>query len=423
MTVTGTGSKLLLIGDAAVGFGNNGSSTTNGGFGVLSVLSGAMMADTNGYIGRYGGSTGIASVSGTGSFWQNTGSLFIAANDTASNPANMALAAGAGSLTIGLGATASAATSAVIGAAGMLSMQGGNFSAPSTALAGAISGYGNIFGPVTGAGSVVAAGPAALVSDGLRVSSLTVNNLLMLRNDNSALGTTKVSTLVIASNTVGAYTGTLDITTDKLIVETTGTTGNMASTIALLQSEVNSGRNGQTWTGTGITSSTVAADAAAGTNHSYHTVVAVVNDGAYPPNTGYTMYGGQPVDANSIIVTRALAGDANLDGTVNNTDLVALLTHFGLAGQTQATGDYNGDGTVNNSDLVALLTDFTQTLPGGFSILPGDAASSVGSAAPVPEPTALALLLAGMPLLMRKRRRRLAGRAGVFDEGASSLES
>ena len=73
------------------------------------------------------------------------------------------------------------------------------------------------------------------------------------------------------------------------------------------------------------------------------------------------------MDANSIILVRALVGDANLDGTVNNTDLVALLTHYNETGQTQATGDYNGDGSVNNTDLVALLTDYGQSLPGGYS--------------------------------------------------------
>ncbi len=192
-----------------------------------------------------------------------------------------------------------------------------------------------------------------------------------------------------------------------MIIESTG---NKASEISLLQSEVLSGRNSGTWTGEGITSSAVAADVAAGTNLSFHTVVAIVDNGALPAPERFSTFEGQPVDASSIIITRALAGDANLDGTVNNTDLVALLTHFDLSGQTQATGDFNGDGTVNNTDLVALLTDYAQSLPGDFAIKPADdiggAADSLGGSAPVPEAGTLGVLVAGAAMLLKPRRRK-----------------
>ncbi len=195
--------------------------------------------------------------------------------------------------------------------------------------------------------------------------------------------------------------------------------------IAFLQAEVNLGNNGGTWTGEGVTSSTVAADAAAGTNNSFHTTLAIVDNGALPVSEQFTSFGGQPVDADSIIMVRALAGDSNLDGSVNNTDLVALLTHFGESGQTQATGDYNGDGTMNNTDLVALLTDYGQSLPGGMLLTPGsgeaDGVAGLASPGNVPEPGAGVILLLAAPALLRRRRGR-KGAAGGENRGWPGLK-
>ncbi len=213
---------------------------------------------------------------------------------------------------------------------------------------------------LTGTGNASVAPGASLTSDGVRIGgSLSVGGLLTIRAGDGSAGTSVLSSVPA----IGGG-GTLDLTDSRMIIETTGTTGNMTAVISQLQTLIAQGKAGGSWTGAGITSSTVAGDFAAGTNNSFHTVLAIVNNGAYPAGTGMTMFGGQPVDGNSILITRALAGDANLDGTVNNTDLVALLTHFTESGQTQATGDFNGDGTVDNTDLVALLTDYTQSLPG-----------------------------------------------------------
>ena len=57
-----------IVGDFAVGYQNSGS---------LTVENGAQIATNNGYIGYNAGSTGIATVSGTGSKWSNTASLYV----------------------------------------------------------------------------------------------------------------------------------------------------------------------------------------------------------------------------------------------------------------------------------------------------------------------------------------------------------
>ncbi len=287
---------------------------------------------------------------------------------------------------------------------GALVFQGAvQLQAPVTLNEGSINLNGTCEG-IQGPGTVTA---GYLTSDGIVTTQLNVSGPLSIRAGDGTAGTSCVSNLIVSTSTTGTYTGTLNVTDNAFVLEAMDP-ADKANKIAMLQSAVQSGYNGTAgaWTGTGITSSAVAADAAAGTNNSFHTTLAIVDNGALPAGSAFTSFGGQAVDANSIILVRALVGDSNLDGTVDNTDLVALLTHFGQSGQTQATGDFNGDGTVNNTDLVALLTDYAQSLPGGYPIAPADVGgtAALGGAAAVPEAGTMAMLVAGVPLLLRRRR-------------------
>ncbi|MEM9753857.1 MAG: hypothetical protein AAF916_10815 [Planctomycetota bacterium] len=94
--------------------------------------------------------------------------------------------------------------------------------------------------------------------------------------------------------------------------------------------------------------------------------------------------------ANAVLLTRALYGDANLNGTVEQADLDAVLTNWGGSGVWQ-TGDFNGNGTVEQADLDAVLTNW------GSSLAPSFEGFSI------PEP-ASALGLIGLAALRRRRR-------------------
>ena len=49
-------------------------------------------------------------------------------------------------------------------------------------------------------------------------------------------------------------------------------------------------------------------------------------------------------------------GDANLDGTVDNTDLTIVATNYYQTGMTWQYGDFNCDGTVDLADWAIMIT-------------------------------------------------------------------
>lgn len=107
--------------------------------------------------------------------------------------------------------------------------------------------------------------------------------------------------------------------------------------------------------------------------------------------SGYAV--GYVDNGSSLLIERTLIGDTNLDGTVNLTDLLALLNNFDQTGATWSQGDFNYDGTVNLTDLLGLLNNYGQT------------ASSSAFASPhaVPEPALTGLALVAVGLLARRR--------------------
>jgi hypothetical protein len=86
----------------------------------------------------------------------------------------------------------------------------------------------------------------------------------------------------------------------------------------------------------------------------------------------------------AFLLTPALSGDANFDGSVDINDLTIVLAHYGQSGGW-AQGEFTGDGTVDINDLTIVLANYGKSQSYG---------SSAAGLAAVPEPASLGLLLA-----------------------------
>ena len=97
------------------------------------------------------------------------------------------------------------------------------------------------------------------------------------------------------------------------------------------------------------------------------------------------------------LMTPTLSGDSNIDGSVNGTDLNTVLSNYNqtITGENKTrwlAGDFNCDGSVNGTDLNTVLSNYNQSV-------------SFSSAAAVPEPSTLLLLILGLVGLLAWRRK------------------
>jgi uncharacterized protein YjbI with pentapeptide repeats len=219
----------------------------------------------------------------------------------------------------------------------------------------------------------------------------------------SGVGLLSVSSLVINPGS------TLDISNNTLAINYSPGNDPAGSIRQLLAT----GYGNDTWTGPGIDSS-----------------AAALNPGRYA--VGYAdgnVDAGTPAGPNQVLVKYTLAGDANLDGTVNFADLLVVAQNFNHVLDTHgnpldwADGDFNYDGNVNFADLLLVAQNFNQSLsagqieqvPGSFAAAWNVALADVREADTnnVPEPATVTLLAAGTGGLLMRRRRGIDRRAGV----------
>jgi hypothetical protein len=210
-------------------------------------------------------------------------------------------------------------------------------------------------------------GPGRVNVNNVRSAGLAVSGGTM----GLTSGTSKVNTLTVDTG------ATLDIGPTGVAVDYTG-----ASPLATIEAAILSGRAGGAWTGTGITSSNAAANSAV-------TGIGFAEAG----DLSLTTFGGQTVDADTVVFGYTRLGDANLSGTTDIGDFSILAANFNTAGKW-SKGDFNYDQSVDIGDFSILAANFNQSAP-----------ASLPRGAAVPEPTALGLIgLAALGLARRVRR-------------------
>ena len=99
-----------------------------------------------------------------------------------------------------------------------------------------------------------------------------------------------------------------------------------------------------------------------------------------------SMFDGDAVSPTDILIKATYAGDANLDGHVDLTDLSTVLNNFGKTTPDWTSGNFDGATTIDLTDLSAVLNNFGKSVPSG-SLMAGQTLSIA-----TPEPGSLAML-------------------------------
>jgi autotransporter-associated beta strand protein len=235
-----------------------------------------------------------------------------------------------------------------------------------------------------------------------RVRALTVNNGGLAK---VTAGTLTVGTGSSATPLVIATGAGMDITSNSLVVDYSA--GNEDATFALVQSKIKSGYNGGDWMGSGIFSSAAASNPGKAIGFAQASEI-------LGPSGGPFM--GQVVDGTSMLVRYTLAGDTDLNGTVDFNDLAKLAQSYNVTDGTTrwSSGDFNYDGNTDFLDLAMLAQNYNTALPS--AAIPGAstgfAADMAMAFALVPEPSVYGLTIWVIVLGgANRRRRRLSPRA------------
>jgi MYXO-CTERM domain-containing protein len=87
------------------------------------------------------------------------------------------------------------------------------------------------------------------------------------------------------------------------------------------------------------------------------------------------------VPTGNVAIMYTLAGDTNLDGTVNFNDFSILQNNYNKTGQDWSDGDFNHDGTVNFNDFSMLQNNYNQSVNAASPLVRGASKTRATSAA------------------------------------------
>ncbi len=214
---------------------------------------------------------------------------------------------------------------------------------------------GNIMVQTTGAASLnVQSGSVEIPPNGgagiavANFSDITIGagaSLDVMASTGTSPRTVVTTASLSIAGTAGAWTGSIDLNNNDLIITNSAATA--AQSLSDVTSQVASGYDVGLWDGPGITSTAAATD----TTH-------LTTLGVSPGSSGGT-FDGVAVDANAVLVKYTYYGDASMNGQVDSTDYT-LLDNGSLLGMTGwSNGDFNYDGVINGSDFTLIDNGFS----------------------------------------------------------------
>jgi alpha-tubulin suppressor-like RCC1 family protein len=252
----------------------------------------------------------------------------------------------------------------------------------------------------TGYGAVAFNSTLSLLSGaGLNLTAPTTINALAL-GSNATASDAPHSFFAVNLLTLGSLTlsssSILDLSNNKAIVHN----GDLPAITAALKTGYNRG----SWNGSGIVSSTAAADA------THLTALGSLQV------TSATNVSGQSLVAGDVLIKYTYYGDADLNGIIDGSDYSRI--DFGYLAKLTGwnNGDFNYDGVVDGSDYTLIDNAFnmqgavinaevaTQIAASVATNIPTNIPSATGTSA-VPEPASLALLSITAAALLGRRRR------------------
>ncbi len=235
------------------------------------------------------------------------------------------------------------------------------------------------------------------------VSNATVNfnanqNIAALTVNSGGAVNASSSSIVVNAASVSVSGGKIDLADNALVARSGTLGGATANVYSGLTGSIQSGRNGGAWNGNGIITSM----SAARLPDPITTLgIAKASDALDLTGSQTKSWRGQTVDANAILIAYTYAGDANLDGRVDEVDYFQIDCNYGKTSSTLGwfNGDFNYDGQINGDDYFLIDNAFAD------QGAPFNSVQMVSGLSSVPEPSSLAsIVLAGFLVSRRQLR-------------------